>query len=606
MHEPGKEAMWAALQQRLNKYQQRSHTLLKKGTFNTALSSSPLGSHLPHAAATSEGASDPAVIWPTNPGGVTFMDELLVTYPTLMSSAGDPTSSSHATIELLSAVPSVPASTAAAPSSHWKRISCAGDCSDNTGAGASAGSVCSRDSSSVSQSSQKSVRRVSSSLGHRILRPQSSSPIPVGSGSVTLGVEQLGSGDFVVDITPPTKVTQELNWSLDPDAGYVLEASTSGSIHAMPVDLAAAAADLTRSVSLPVPGGSPAIVGAAAAAGAAQAVHPAQPAADLSGGNRSPRISTASSNGSGKNSSRPILPPGSYSGGETTGSWQQELHNQEGGSQVQERASTNGLLTAAGAAAGAASTGLGFIVSPVAQGASPVSQQPHVSLAPGIDRAAQFFHLSATHEQQHCAAAAGGRPEWQQSSAAAGAGSASLHDLTAQSYYEAVTPSSWRPGDADADYPADYLELYRRAYCTHADALFPPVWLGLMAAAVHSQALPLWQLLLLGAMSFWVGLYVMAVRWAGVPSKRLSMSRVAPALVVCLELVCGGAFLSHVLPAMWLGHAAYCLLGTAALFAMLGLHLAVSCQDPGYAPVPEPAQPAQQALPHLQALCGAV
>lgn len=80
----------------------------------------------------------------------------------------------------------------------------------------------------------------------------------------------------------------------------------------------------------------------------------------------------------------------------------------------------------------------------------------------------------------------------------------------------------------------------RRAYCGHADALFPPVWLALMAAAVHSQALPLWQLLLLGAVSFWVGLYVMAVRWAGVPSKRLSMSRVAPALVVCLELLCGG------------------------------------------------------------------
>jgi hypothetical protein len=57
--------------------------------------------------------------------------------------------------------------------------------------------------------------------------------------------------------------------------------------------------------------------------------------------------------------------------------------------------------------------------------------------------------------------AAGGGPQWQQCPAAAGAGSSSLTALTSRSYYEAVAPSSWRPDDADSDYPADYLELYR-------------------------------------------------------------------------------------------------------------------------------------------------
>jgi len=49
-------------------------------------------------------------------------------------------------------------------------------------------------------------------------------------------------------------------------------------------------------------------------------------------------------------------------------------------------------------------------------------------------------------------------------------------------------------------------------------------------------------------------------------------------------------FLGYVLPGMWLGHAATCLISTAALIAMLGLHLVVSWQDPGYAPVPEPGE----------------
>jgi hypothetical protein len=81
----------------------------------------------------------------------------------------------------------------------------------------------------------------------------------------------------------------------------------------------------------------------------------------------------------------------------------------------------------------------------------------------------------------------------------------------------------------------------RRAYCSYADALFPPLWLGLLSAAASLRLLPLWQLLLLGAASFWGGLYVMAVRWAGVPPAQLGLSRVTPMLVVCLEALATGA-----------------------------------------------------------------
>lgn len=33
----------------------------------------------------------------------------------------------------------------------------------------------------------------------------------------------------------------------------------------------------------------------------------------------------------------------------------------------------------------------------------------------------------------------------------------------------------------------------RRAYCSYADALFPPLWMGLVATLATLQLLPLWQ-----------------------------------------------------------------------------------------------------------------
>jgi hypothetical protein len=61
-----------------------------------------------------------------------------------------------------------------------------------------------------------------------------------------------------------------------------------------------------------------------------------------------------------------------------------------------------------------------------------------------------------------------------------------------------------------------------------------------MALLASSRLVPLWQLLLLGLGSFWGGMYVMAVKWAGVPTGQLSLSRVAPMMVLSLELLCTG------------------------------------------------------------------
>ncbi|WIA14229.1 hypothetical protein OEZ85_002767 [Tetradesmus obliquus] len=158
--------------------------------------------------------------------------------------------------------------------------------------------------------------------------------------------------------------------------------------------------------------------------------------------------------------------------------------------------------------------------------------------------------------------------------------------LNPRSYYEDVSPSSWRPSDT-AEAQGDYLELYRRAYCSYADALFPPLWLALLCLLASSRLLPLWQLLLLGLASFWGGLYVMAVKWAGVPTGQLSLSRVSPMMVLSLEVLCTGAFMCHVLPGMWLGHSVQCLAVLAAAGAMLVLHAAAHLQDPGYTPIPD-------------------
>lgn len=225
----------------------------------------------------------------------------------------------------------------------------------------------------------------------------------------------------------------------------------------------------------------------------------------------------------------------------------------------------------------------------------------------------------------------------------------------------------------------------RRAYCSYADALFPPLWMGLIACLAALQLLPLWQLCLLAVGTFWGGLWLMAIKWAGVPPKQLGLSRVTPMLTVCLELMCtgawvggwrvegrllmdglrvpgtdvhrcmgggwreracpshcacllkqwhawpctrrswrnaasasrthtppwsagvsseyddandsaaacclltypAGAFVTQVLPVMWLGHSLVCMVLLLSCLATVALHLTAYLQDPGYTPLPD-------------------
>jgi hypothetical protein len=61
-----------------------------------------------------------------------------------------------------------------------------------------------------------------------------------------------------------------------------------------------------------------------------------------------------------------------------------------------------------------------------------------------------------------------------------------------------------------------------------------------MCLACSLRLLPLWALLLTGLLSFWAGLYVLAIRLAGVAPAQLGLSRVSPVLTVCLEVLCTG------------------------------------------------------------------
>lgn len=64
--------------------------------------------------------------------------------------------------------------------------------------------------------------------------------------------------------------------------------------------------------------------------------------------------------------------------------------------------------------------------------------------------------------------------------------------------------------------------------------------MGLIATLATLQLLPLWQLCLLGVATFWGGMWLMAIKWAGVAPAHLGLSRVTPMLTVCLELMCTG------------------------------------------------------------------
>lgn len=73
-------------------------------------------------------------------------------------------------------------------------------------------------------------------------------------------------------------------------------------------------------------------------------------------------------------------------------------------------------------------------------------------------------------------------------------------------YYEDVTPSSWEP-----ETPETWLELHRRAYCGHADAAFPILFITLVGIACTFQLLRPGLLLAALPVVFVVGLQLMVV-----------------------------------------------------------------------------------------------
>jgi hypothetical protein len=168
--------------------------------------------------------------------------------------------------------------------------------------------------------------------------------------------------------------------------------------------------------------------------------------------------------------------------------------------------------------------------------------------------------------------------------------------------------------------------------------------MGLLATLATLQLLPLWQLCLLGIVTFWCGLWLMAIKWAGVAPAHLGLSRVTPMLTVCLEVMCtgeaargcrlpqvdmkdvavgvwahlswlctrpyacleqpsrqhaqvgvltgalcwpAGAFIIQVLPVMWLGRSLLCMALLVSSLGMMGMHLTAYLQDPGYTPLPD-------------------
>ena len=76
-------------------------------------------------------------------------------------------------------------------------------------------------------------------------------------------------------------------------------------------------------------------------------------------------------------------------------------------------------------------------------------------------------------------------------------------------YYEDVPPSSWKP-----EAPETWLELHRRAYCGHADAAFPILFIALVALACSFQLLAPWLLLTALPVVFVLGLQVMVISGA--------------------------------------------------------------------------------------------
>lgn len=419
--------------------------------------------------------------------GSSTMHELLAAFPEMLGPADDsPLCSSHATIGLMSAVqPAAPtagslqvhsmpnpqqlflssAATVASPfSPDWQlqqqqnRPASTGDGSMADTRKATGRSVwpLSGSDPAVSSAATAAVAAVpmrpSSALGHRILRPHSSSPIPLGSGSTPLGITQLGSGELVVEITPPTKVTTEISWSVDPDASYVLDASTSGSVGGPPAVLGAtlASSSAQRSSSTNLDGFDSGVLARSSSGGPAGYM-----GVVLS---KDPRVDAAVS-----------VPPSGVAGADA------KARNSRVSSST--GSTTKGPRRSRQQAAAA-----GMAISSPGKAAPPKSPA-RIPAAASQESGQQLQATIVCQPQQQEAAASVvshsiGR-EWPGLPVSYGPHTISSHPcsdsamapagysshgvkamLSPRSYYEDVAPSTWRPSDA-SEYPGDYLELYR-------------------------------------------------------------------------------------------------------------------------------------------------
>jgi hypothetical protein len=232
------------------------------------------------------------------------------------------------------------------------------------------------------------LARCGSAQGHRILLPHSSSPIPSGSGSTPLGIEQLGSGEVIVDITPPTKITKKLSWSLDPDADYVLDASASGSFS--PLDMSAAAAAAAAAAGW---GGSAAAAAAAASAGAFNGAASWGASLDSLSG-QSTGSGTGLAAAAAAAAGRGAGMVHSSSAGTYQGLYSSTLHGQAGLQPLLENSSSEPIAAGAAAAAAAIDRPAGQAARVAAAAAAAAGLQPHLPVlgvtgkAPGAAPAA--------------------------------------------------------------------------------------------------------------------------------------------------------------------------------------------------------------------------
>ncbi|KAA6418532.1 MAG: hypothetical protein FRX49_11478 [Trebouxia sp. A1-2] len=148
--------------------------------------------------------------------------------------------------------------------------------------------------------------------------------------------------------------------------------------------------------------------------------------------------------------------------------------------------------------------------------------------------------------------------------------------LDPKQYYEEVAPSDWKP-----ETPETCTELHRRAYCGHADAVFPVLFVALVGAACAFHLLSPGLLLVALPVVFVLGLQVLVVSGAGIAVQQLPGSRLVSSLVAVLEVATLAAFVYGITPLIPDKMPESCILVACMLAAPL-LQLRAARADPGF------------------------